>query len=127
MNLLGARLYDPAVAVTRATSALLAMTALDTTNLQLSVTVPAHGMLLVRMRGVIHGATTAPQILLGVLNNAGGAVLGRVAPRLHAANMAATSLIVAEADLVLTGLTPGATAAHCKLLAKKVRKKSRGV
>lgn len=34
MNLLGAKLYDPAAAVTKATSALLAMTVLDNVNLR---------------------------------------------------------------------------------------------
>lgn len=38
MNLLGAKLYDPAGAVSKATSSLLAMTAFDTTNLRLTVT-----------------------------------------------------------------------------------------
>lgn len=36
MNLLASTLYDPAVAVTKATTALLAMTAFDTTNLRLT-------------------------------------------------------------------------------------------
>ena len=49
MNLLKAALYDPSVAVSKATSALLAMTALDTTNLRLAITVPAHGMVRFRL------------------------------------------------------------------------------
>src|ERR1700687_5807880 len=78
MNLLGAALYDPAVAVSKATSSLLAMTALDTTNLRLTVTVPAHGLLRFVLKCTIEGATTFPRILLGVLN--GATVVGRVSP-----------------------------------------------
>lgn len=107
MNLLAAKLYDPAGAVTKATSALLAMTALDTTNLRLAITVPAHGMIRVRMAGVVHGATTFPSILLGVMN--GSTILGRVAPVQSLGNTAvATALVNVEADFIVTGLTPGA-------------------
>lgn len=53
MNLLKAVNYDPAVAVSKATSALLAMTAFDTTNLRLATTVPAHGMVRFRLRCTI--------------------------------------------------------------------------
>lgn len=51
MNLLGAVLYDPAAAVSKVTTSLLAMTALDTTNLRVAVTVPAHGRLFFRLSG----------------------------------------------------------------------------
>jgi hypothetical protein len=107
MNLLGAALYDPAVAVSKATSSLLAMTALDTTNLRLTVTVPAHGMLRVRMRCVVTGATTYPQILLGVM--VGAAVKGRAAPALNSGGALATSLGGAEVDFTITGLAAGST------------------
>src|SRR5207245_9654942 len=106
MNLLGAKLYDPAAAVSKATSSLLAMTALDTTNLRLTVTVPAHGMLRFRLCGTITGATTFPTILLGVLN--GATVVGRMAPVQSLGNTAvATADINVEADFIVTGLTPG--------------------
>ena len=105
MSCLAYRHYDPAVAVTKSTASLLAMTALDTTNLRNVFTAPASGRVLVRQQCVIHGATTAPQILLGVLE--GATVRGRVAPRLNAANVAATSLIVALAEVVIGALTPG--------------------
>jgi len=59
------------------------------------------------MQGVIHGATTAPQVLFGILN--GSTVVARQAPKLNAANIAATSLVVAEAAFVVGGLTPGAS------------------
>lgn len=106
MNLLGAKLYDPAVAVLKATTALLAMTVIDNANLRNAVTVPAHGMLRFRIMCAIHGAITCPQIMLGVMN--GAAVLGRVAPVIYVSNLAATSRYVALAEFVVTGLAPGA-------------------
>lgn len=107
MNLLKAVNYDPAVAVTKNTTAALAMTALDTTNLRLAITVPAHGMVRFRLSSVIHGATTFPSILLGVMN--GATVLGRVAPMQLLGNTAvATALVAVVADFTATGLTPGA-------------------
>lgn len=107
MNLLAAKLYDPAVAVNKVTTAALALTALDTTNLRLAITVPAHGMVRFRLAAVLHGAATFPSILLGVLN--GAAVLGRVAPVQSLGNTAvATALVSVEADFIVTGLAPGA-------------------
>lgn len=107
MNLLAAKLYDPSTAVSKATTAALAMTALDTTNLRLAITVPAHGMVRFRLMAVVHGATTFPSILLGVMN--GSTVLGRVAPVQSLGNTAvATALVNVEADFIVTGLTPGA-------------------
>lgn len=107
MNLLKAVIYDPAGAVTKNTTAALAMTALDTTNLRLAITVPAHGMVRFRLVGVIHGATTFPSVLLGVMN--GAVVLGRVAPVQSLGNTAvATALVNIEAEFTVTGLTPGA-------------------
>lgn len=107
MNLLKAALYDPTTAVNKVTTAALAMTALDTTNLRLAITVPAHGMVRFRLRGVLHGATTVPAILLGVMN--GATVIGRAAPLGQAgATAVATALIPVEVDFTSTGLTPGA-------------------
>lgn len=107
MNLLGAVLYDPAVAVSKATSSLLAMTAVDTSNLRLAITVPAHGKVFFRMRCQITGATTVPTILLGVMN--GATVLGRVTPLDFPGTMnAATQATDCLAEFVVTGLTPGA-------------------
>jgi hypothetical protein len=63
------------VAVSAATTSTLAMTALDTTNLRLTFGVPVTGKVLVRLQGTLHGATTYPQILLGVLE--GSTVKGR--------------------------------------------------
>lgn len=106
MNLLNATLYDPAVAVSKVTTAALAMTALDTTNLRLLFTVPASGKARVKLGAVIHGATTFPSILLGVMS--GATVVGRVAPIQVLGNTAvATALVTVIADFVVTGLTPG--------------------
>jgi hypothetical protein len=107
MALLAGKLYDPAAAVTKATTAALAMTALDTTNLRLAFTVPANGRVLVRLAGVIHGAATYPQILLGVLE--GTTVRGRAVPMLGGGNLAATTLMSCEVMFLVTGLTPSAS------------------
>lgn len=108
MALLFGTCYDPAVAVSKPTTALLAMTALDTTNLRAAFTIPANGTVLVHMRGVLHGATTCPQILLGVMS--GATVLSRVAPLIAVSNLAATSFYTADALFIVKGLTPGAAA-----------------
>lgn len=109
MNLLGAILYDPSTAANKATTAAAVMAVCDATNLALAITVPAHGKVLVKMRVAIDGAATWPQILLGVMNHTGGAVLGRVAPLVSMGGTAlATTRAVAVAEFLMTGLTPGA-------------------
>jgi hypothetical protein len=107
VKLLAAASYDPAVAVTKATTALLAMTAIDTTNLRRTVTVPDHGMLRWRIIAPVHGATTLPSLLLGVLE--GATVRGRIAPMVGGGNLAATGRYQHEATGIITGLTPGAS------------------
>lgn len=108
MNLLGAKFYDPSTAVSKSTASLLAMTAFDTTNLRVAVTIPSHGMIYVRiMGGAISGATTVPTILIGVLN--GSTVLARITPHYFPGTMnIATQSCSIDADFVITGLTPGA-------------------
>lgn len=107
MTLLAGKAYDPGAAVSKATTAALAMTAIDTTNLRLTFNAPANGAVLVRMQGTLHGATTFPQILLGVLS--GSTVMGRVAPAgLPNGNLAATTFLTVEAQFLVTGLTPAA-------------------
>lgn len=105
--LLGARLYDPTTAVSKATTAALAMTALDTTNLRINFTVPSNGAVMVKLQGTLHGAATFPQILLGVLE--GSTVRGRVAPAgmMNGTAVASTFLTV-EGLFVVPNLTPGA-------------------
>lgn len=105
MKLLACKTYDPDVAVVKNTTALIAMTALDTTNLRCAFTIPAHGMIRVHLAGVLHGATTVPQIMLGVLE--GVTVRGRQRPMLGGGNVAATTGLLAESWYTLTGLTPG--------------------
>jgi hypothetical protein len=108
MNLLGAILYDPSSAGTKATSSNIAMTAIDTTNLRLTVTVPAHGYIRVKMSCAIEGGTTFPQILLGVM--VGAAISGRIAPQMVINGTAlATTRAVAVAEFTIAGLTPGST------------------
>jgi hypothetical protein len=107
VNLLKAALYDPAGAVSKATSALLAMTALDTVNLRLAITVPAHGMVLFKARVAIVGAATPPVILLGVMN--GVTVIARVTPLYTPVTApAATQVFLADMECTVSGLAAGA-------------------
>jgi len=103
-NLLGSIMYDPSSAVSQSTANDLAITAIDTTNLRIVFTAPATGKVLVRLRGVLHGATTYPQILLGVLQSS--TVIGRSDPigGLRASALA-TSQLAQEAEFVVTGLS----------------------
>ena len=107
-NLLGSILYDPASAVSKATSSLIPMTALDTTNLRMTFTAPASGKVLVRLRGTITGATTFPQILLGVLSSS--TVKGRAVPIGSLKTTAlATTLLTLESQFLVTGLSGSQT------------------
>jgi hypothetical protein len=108
MNLLAAANYDPVGgAVTKATTSLIAMTAFDTSNLRLAFTVPAHGMVHVRMSCVHHGATTIAQLFLGCLE--GTTLRGRAAPSPMILGTAiAAALVKLEVSFTITGLTPGA-------------------
>ncbi len=105
MSLLAGTSYDPAGAVSAATSSLLAMTALDTTNLRLTFTAPASGTVMVRLRCAVTGATTEPRIHLGVLD--GATVRLRMTPMGQRIAGTATELVSQEAIGLVTGLTPG--------------------
>lgn len=106
MTLLAGTLYDPSTAVSKATTAALAMTAIDTTNLRLTFTAPASGKVLVRLQGTLHGAATFPQIQLGVLE--GSTVKGRVTPAGWVnGNLAATTFLTVEGLFLVTGLSAG--------------------
>jgi hypothetical protein len=106
MACLGAVNYDPSVAVSKATSSLLAMTAFDTTNARITFTAPASGRVLVRIRCAIEGATTFPQILLGVLE--ASTVVGRQAPMAVVGGSAlATTRLVVEALFTISGISAG--------------------
>jgi hypothetical protein len=107
-KLLASTLYDPTTAVSLSTASNIAMTAMDTTNLRHTFTVPASGRVLVRLRGVVHGATTFPQILLGVME--GSTVVGR--DHATGGNKTAavnTAQLAQESMFVVDGLTPAAS------------------
>jgi hypothetical protein len=107
MALLGACLYDPAVAVIKGTTIAQAMTVIDTTNLRLTFTVPANGAVLVRLQTTLQGSTTFPQIMFGVME--GAAVRGRVAPAgLLNGNASAVNFLTVEAVFVVPSLAPAA-------------------
>lgn len=116
-NLLAATMYDPGTVANFATSALTAMTALDTTNLRLTFTTAASGAgstaVYVRIRGgSYNGATGTPGVLWGVLGNlAGGTgttVLGRVPSvtgQLFNGTASTTMMRPVNASFCVTGLT----------------------
>jgi hypothetical protein len=107
MALLAGKCYDPqgGAVVQKTTAGLLAMTALDTTNLRLTFTAPASGNVLVRMRAPTIGASTFPAILLGVLD--GATVKLRMSPMGAPVANVSTSLVSQEVCGLVTGLTPG--------------------
>lgn len=103
---LAAALYDPATAGTFATTALLAMTAIDTTNLRLTFTAPASGKILVRMRCAVSGQSVAgPDLLFGVMS--GSTVVGRVAATPNTEPNNTGNFWNYTADFVVPGLTVG--------------------
>jgi hypothetical protein len=105
-NLLGSKLYDPVTSASKITYSLLPMTAIDTTNLRIEFTAPASGNVLTRIRTLVHGATTYPQILLGVMS--GSTVITRTLPLGGLKTSAvATSHLTQEHEGIVTGLTPG--------------------
>lgn len=108
MGIRAVKNYDPATAATYSTAALLAMTAFDTTNLRCSFTVPSSGAVTIRISCTVHGATTMPSILLGVLQ--GSTVICRGNPIGGLKNTAvATAMVTQELVMTITGLTPGAS------------------
>lgn len=96
--------YDPAAAVSKSTASLLAMTAIDTTNLRATFTAPPSGKVLIRLRASVVGATSYPQILLGILD--GSTVIGRGLPIGGLATaVGATMPMTIESEFVVTGLS----------------------
>lgn len=107
-NLISQVLYDPTTAVSKATSSLLALTAIDTTNLRQTFTPPPSGNVLVRMRCAVVGATTYPQLLLGVLS--GSTIMGRVSPAGGLVDTAGTTIpLTMEGEFIVTGLSGSQT------------------
>ena len=110
MNLLAGKLYDPAGAVVVATSTGtgIALRVFDTTNLRHVFAVPPSGFVRVRMSAQIHGATTFPTVLLGVMSGAG--IVARQQPMQSLGNTAvATAQVKIESDFIVAGLTAGET------------------
>jgi hypothetical protein len=105
LALLAGKLYDPATSVTKSTASLLAMTAFDTTNLRVTFTAPASGIVWVRVRVPVAGATTFPHLLLGVLD--GATIRFRGSPMGNRAQSLATTALTQEVSGPVTGLTPG--------------------
>lgn len=99
MNLLGCKLYDPAVAVSKATTTATNLIAVDTGNLRITATVPSHGYLRARLGVAVTGAVDTPQILLGVLLGTSN-VLGRVTPQYYPGTLAAIKNDQAVGDFV---------------------------
>lgn len=112
-NCLAAVNYDPAVAVaTNLTSALLAMTAMDTTNLRATFTTPASGQgsskVLVRVKCVVHGSASIVSGLLGVLDGATVKMRCPVAVVSNLGAPAATDMDVWDAS-ALVSVSPSTT------------------
>ena len=105
MNLLAAILYDPAVAGSASTASLLAMTAIDTTNLRHTFTVPAHGKVFVRMAGTVHGGAGASMLLFGILD--GSTVKARVPLQKDTFTIGGVAWMRFGAEFTISGLTPG--------------------
>ena len=111
MALLAGKVYDPSTLATASTASLLAMTALDTTNLRLSFNAPANGKsgtsnVFCRMRVPWKGAATTPQILLGVMD--GSTVKLRLVPTTWVRSFFSASVGSFEAVGCILGLTPAA-------------------
>jgi len=105
MSLLSCTNYDPSTAVIKSTSSTIAMTALDTTNLRLGVIVPSSGNIMVRLKTVLHGSTSVPTILLGILE--GSTVRGRGVPMGQVTAPSASTMVAVETVFTITGLTAG--------------------
>lgn len=108
MPLLAAIAHDPASAASASTATLSAMADIDAANIVLTFTVPSSGRVMVRLAGVITGATTYPQVLLGVRQ--GTTVVKRAAGTGAVRGTAvATTHLPIEATFIVTGLTSGAS------------------
>lgn len=69
-KLLAGKFYDPATQASVSTSALQAMTAIDTTNLRLTFTAPASGKVVVCIGCYCTGTTQFGRYLFGILDGA---------------------------------------------------------
>lgn len=104
-NLIAGKSYDPATAASFSIGANSAMTAFDTTNLRLTFTAPANGIVLVRIRCTVVCASVggAGSFMLGVLS--GSSVIARQWPlNIQAIGAATASTFAAEALFTVSGL-----------------------
>lgn len=101
MELLAGTFYDPAVAVAKTTAVNREMIAFDTTNLRLVFTARSQ-FVLVKLGASLNGATTMPQVLLGILD--GSTVKGRQVPlgALPGTALATTNVPIRAEFLVAT-------------------------
>ena len=107
MQLIDSILYDPSTAASNVTDAASAMAALDTTNLRISFVAPVSGKVHVILRGTLHGSTTNPVVLLGVLS--GTTVVARqLGFRSLGTTSSANSQITVQAEFTVD-VTPGAS------------------
>lgn len=105
--LLAVAIHDPATYTAFGLDVPRAMTAIDTVNLRVSFTAPDSGRVVVRLSGVIRGAETPADILLGVLE--GATVRARKNPDIgRTIGATGTAMARIEAVVPVTGLTPGA-------------------
>lgn len=105
-HLIAGVFYDPTTSATEATTSLLAMTAMDTTNLRLTFTAPANGNVFWRIHAQVHGSTTYGSTHLGILESA--TVVARASPMMCLPETSvATTCVPLEASGVITGVSAG--------------------
>jgi hypothetical protein len=102
MGLLARRLYNPAAVVSKATDTVLDMVELDTANLRNNFVMPANGLVMVKLKGVVTGATTFPGIKLGIRDT--GVNLLRMTPMGASMQAQATTLMAQECSAVISGI-----------------------
>lgn len=109
MGLLAGVCYDPATAASVSCASLLAMTAIDATNLTVSFTAPSNGSVIVKMTTMATGGSATPQVLLGVMEHSGGAVIARKVPQVAVQGTGVGSTIHVPMSVVfpVTGLSAG--------------------
>lgn len=106
MALLAGTLYDPGTAVTnKALTANIAMAPIDTSNLRHTFVGPPNGYVGVKIRVPVHGSSTLPHILLGILE--GSTVKLRMVPQGHFKSGTSASQRVSFEIKAVVPVTPG--------------------
>lgn len=104
-RLLGGVVYDPATVATASLASLLAMTALDTTNLRVTFTAPPSGKVEVKMAVALKGGAVGDGLFfLGVLD---GATVKLRVTTLPLPAMTTRLPFGMQARGLVLGLTPG--------------------